>query len=318
MKKIISLLVMTMLLITSFGAFADGEAVRIMALKGPTGIGMVGMMENNAEDYQFTLAGAADEIVAAIANGSTDIAAIPTNLAATLFNKTKGNVQLLALNTLGVLYLMEKGDGIQSISDLAGKSIGASGQGALPEYVLDYILKANGLEDVEVTYYAEHSELAALLASGKVELAILPQPFVTSVQMQSDARIALDITEEFGNAAKLMGEENAVLSMGCVIVRKEYAAQNPEAVEKFLADYSASVEFVNADVEAASQLVEKFEIMPKAAVAKKAIPDCHIVFIAGNEMKTQIEPLYQILMDANPASIGGKMPTDEFYYGAEE
>lgn len=318
MKRIISLFAALMLMLVSLAGFAEENAVRIMTLKGPTGIGMVEMMESNDGSYDFTLAGAADEIVAAIASKSTDIAAIPTNLASTLYNKTKGEVQLVALNTLGVLYLMENGTEINSIADLAGKSIGASGQGSLPEYVLDYILKANGLEDVSVTYYAEHSELAALLAAGTVNLAILPQPFVTSVQMQeSNVRIALDITDEFDKAAKIMGDDDAVLSMGCVIVRKEYAEQNPEAVEKFLQDYAKSVEFVNASVDDASLLVEKFGIMPKASAAKKAIPDCHIVFITGNDMKTQIEPLYQILMNANPASIGGAMPPADFYYGAE-
>ena len=277
---------------------------------------MVQMMDQNDGTYAFALAGAPDEAVAAVASGSADIAAVPTNLAATLYNKTNGNVQLLALNTLGVLHILEAGESIQSVEDLAGRTLYATGQGSTPEYVLNYILSQYGLTDqVTVEYKAEHSELATLAAAGEVDLVMLPEPNVTSVLMNNaDFREALDVTELFGQAAEKAGQGGTVLSMGCVIVRRDFAEQNPEAVSAFMDAYAASVAFVNGDVEAASALVEEQGILPKAAVAARAIPNCHIVFVEGEEMKAQIGPFFQMLYDANPASVGGALPGEDFYY----
>ena len=296
-------------------ALAD-EPTRVFALKGPTGIGMVGVMENHPDEYAFTLAGAPDEIVAAIASGSADIAACPTNLAATLYNKTKGGVQLMALNTLGVLHVVSADSAITSFADLAGRKVYATGQGSVPEYVINYILEQNGLTgQVELEYVAEHSELATMLAAGQAEIGILPEPHVTSALMKNDRlKTVIDVTAAFEDAAKKAGSADMVLSMGCVIVRRAFAEAHPDKVEAFLDAYSESVTFVNADPDAASQLVEKHGVLPKAAVAKRAIPNCHIVFVEGAQMRAQIEPLYGVLFAANPASVGGALPGDDFYY----
>ena len=296
-------------------ALAD-EPTRVFALKGPTGIGMVGVMENHPDEYAFTLAGAPDEIVAAIASGSADIAACPTNLAATLYNKTKGGVQLMALNTLGVLHVVSADSAITSFADLAGRKVYATGQGSVPEYVINYILEQNGLTgQVELEYVAEHSELATMLAAGQAEIGILPEPHVTSALMKNDSlKAVIDVTAAFEDAAKKAGSADMVLSMGCVIVRRAFAEAHPDKVEAFLDAYSESVTFVNADPDAASQLVEKHGVLPKAAVAKRAIPNCHIVFVEGAQMRAQIEPLYGVLFAANPASVGGALPGDDFYY----
>lgn len=317
MKKYFSLLIaLALLAALALPALAEDAPINVLALKGPTGIGMVQMMDQNDGTYAFALAGAPDEAVAAVASGSADIAAVPTNLAATLYNKTNGNVQLLALNTLGVLHILEAGESIQSVEDLAGRTLYATGQGSTPEYVLNYILSQYGLTDqVTVEYKAEHSELATLAAAGEVDLVMLPEPNVTSVLMNNaDFREALDVTELFGQAAEKAGQGGTVLSMGCVIVRRDFAEQNPEAVSAFMDAYAASVAFVNGDVEAASALVEEQGILPKAAVAARAIPNCHIVFVEGEEMKAQIGPFFQMLYDANPASVGGALPGEDFYY----
>ena len=290
--------------------------MRVYTLAGPTGIGMAGIMEGNEGAYEFTLCSAANDIVAAIASGSADVAACPTNLAATLYHKTSGAVQLLALNTLGVLHVVTADVRIQSVQDLAGRTVHATGQGSVPEYVLRYILEQNGLSDsVTVEYVAEHSELATMLAAGRAQIGVLPEPHVTSALMQNDSlRAALDVTALFEDAARADGNADMALSMGCVIVRRAYAQEHPEALAQFMADYAASVELVNADVSAAAQLVQKHGVLPKAAVAERAIPNCHIVFITGEAMRAQIEPLYQLLFDANPASVGGALPDDAFYY----
>lgn len=222
MKKIVAML---LALVLALGMTACAEdAVNVYALKGPTGIGLVKVMNDNDGTYDFSLVGAPDEVVAAIVSGEADIAAVPTNLAATLYNKTKGGVQLIALNTLGVLHVLTTDESIDSLDDLRGKTIWATGQGSTPEYVLDYILTAAGLKDeVTVEYKAEHAELATLAAAGQVDIVMLPEPHVTSVLNQNPAyRMALDVTELFEQLAAQQGD-NAVLSMGCVIVRKEYA-----------------------------------------------------------------------------------------------
>lgn len=316
MKRILIALLCCLTLLLAAPALSEEAPMRVYTLAGPTGIGMAGIMEGNEGAYEFTLCSAANDIVAAIASGSADVAACPTNLAATLCQKTSGAVQLLALNTLGVLHVVTADESIQTVQDLAGRTVYATGQGSVPEYALSYILEQNGLTgSVTVEYVAEHSELATMLAAGRAQIGVLPEPHVTSALMQNDSlRAALDVTALFEDAARADGKEDMVLSMGCVIVRRAYAQEHPEALAQFMADYAASVEMVNADVSGAAQLVQKHGILPKAAVAERAIPNCHIVFITGEAMRAQIEPLYQLLYDANPASVGGAMPDDAFYY----
>ena len=295
---------------------AERPVINIAGLKGPTSLGMLMLMEGDenqttANDYEFLLAGAADEIVGKIVTGELDIAAVPTNVGATLYKKTEGGVQLAALNTLGVLYILENGESIQSIEDLAGKSLVATGQGSTPEYALNMILEKNGLSDsVTVEYKSEHSEVPPMLLSGDATIAMLPQPFVTSVLAQNEnIRVALDVTEEWNKAVN--GESD--LTMGCVIVRKEFAENNPEALNAFLDEYKESVDYVNANPAEAAQISERFDII-KAAVAEKAIPECNIVFIEGDEMQKIASGCLQILFEANPKSVGGAVPDEAFYY----
>lgn len=294
--------------------------VRVAALKGPTAMGMVKWMEDAAQgqsqgQYTFTLAGAPDEITGGLISGDYDVAAVPANLASVLYNKTQGKIQLAALNTLGVLYIVENGQQIQSVQDLRGKTIYATGKGSTPEYALNYVLAQNGLipgQDVQVEYKTEHAELAALLASGQADLALLPQPFVTSVLAQNEnARIALDLTQLWDQAA----QGKSVLTMGCLVVRSEFVQQHPQAMEQLMEEYGASVAYVtdSANLEQAAALIEKQDII-KAAVAQKALPQCNIVFLTGEEMKQKASGFYQVLLEADPASIGGQLPGNDFYY----
>ena len=230
----------------------EKPAVRVAALKGPTAIGMLNLMESSdkgeaANTYTFTLAGAPDEIVGKVATGEVDIAAVPTNLASVLYAKTKGQVQLAALNTLGVLYIVETGDAVHSVADLEGKTIAATGQNATPEYALNLILEKNGLkagETVTVEYKQEHAEIAPLLASGQVEIALLPQPFVTSLLAQNEnVRVALDVTQEWDKAV----EGASQLTMGALVVRREFAEKHPDLVVDWLDVYMRGVEMMKND-----------------------------------------------------------------------
>jgi NitT/TauT family transport system substrate-binding protein len=303
---------------TQSSAPATKTTIKLATLKGPTGLGMLKLMSDNdaktaANNYAFTLVSSPDEIVSKIATGEIDAAAVPTNLAATLYNKTSGKVQLAAINTLGVLSVLTNGENIASVKDLKGKTIYASGQGSTPEYALNYILKQNGLEvdkDVKVEYKAEHAELAALVISGKAKIAVLPEPFVTQVMIKNKGvKIALNVTEEWNKVAG----DKSVLTMGCLIVRKDFAEKNKAAFDKFLDEYKASAAYTTSSVNAAAALSEKYGVMP-AAVAKKAIPNCNIVYIDGADMKAKIPDFLKILFTANPKSVGGKLPGDDFYY----
>ena len=297
--------------------------IQIAALKGPTALGMLSMMKDAEagtapDNYEFTLAGAPDEILGNIIKGEYDIAAVPTNVASVLYNKTEGQVQLASLNTLGVLYCVEIGDSIQSVEDLRGKTIYNLGKGATPEFALNYILKSNGIDpenDVTIEYKSEAAEVAALMANGEASVALLPQPFVTSLLAQNpDVRVALDFTEEWNKVG-----EGSNITMGAVVIQKSFIEENPEAVERFLEAYEASVAFTNGEdtLATAAQYAEDFGIIAKAAVAQKAIPECNIVFIEGAEMKTVAEGFLQVLFEADPAAIGGAVPAADFYYNAE-
>lgn len=306
---------MILVLSVAAGSMADEEKIRVCALKGPTGIGMVHLMEDSGT-YEFTLCGSADEAVAAIVSGSVDLAAIPTNLASVLYNKTRGNVRLLALNTLGVLYILERGDTVHSVEDLTGKTLYATGQAAVPEYVMNYILEAAGLTDkTEVVYSNEHAELATLAAAGERDLVLLPEPYVTTVLMKNpDFRIALDVTDLFNQAAG----GTAVLSMGCVVARAGFVEEHPDKVEAFLGQYEESVLKTNADPENAGKLAESFGVMPNGEAVTRAIPNCHIVLVRGKEMKDSIVPFFEILKASAPGAVGGELPGADFYYGCEE
>ncbi|HAL73723.1 MAG TPA: sulfonate/nitrate/taurine transporter substrate-binding protein [Clostridiales bacterium] len=299
---------------------AERVAVRIAALKGPTGIGLVGLMDSQEagttqNDYTFSLSGAPDDITAKLISGQADIAALPTNLAAVLYQKTNQEVLMLAVNTLGVIYILEKGNTVQSLSDLAGKTILASGQGAVPEYVLnDLLQKGNLTQPATVEYKSEHSELATLALSGQADLVMLPEPFVTTVlSKNSEFRIALDLTEEWNKVQTAAGN-NSGLSMGCLVVTASFASAHPDALAMFLDEYARSVDFVNSDTTKAGERVAAYGILADAGLAAKAIPTCNIVLVEGEAMKDSLKPFFEILFAANPKSVGGKLPDDNFYW----
>lgn len=303
---------------------ASGEetAVNVMALKGPTAMGMVQLMDNaeagpvNGNSYTFTIAASADEVTPKLVQGEADIAAVPANLASVLYNNTEGQVQVLAINTLGVLYIVENGDSVQTVSDLAGKTIYASGKGSTPEYALNYILSENDIDpeaDVTIEWKSEHSECVAALASDEDGIAMLPQPFVTTAQTQNEnLRIALDLTEEW-DALQADAETPSALLTGVVVVRTAFAEEHPEAVNAFLDSYRESVDYVNANVTDAAALIEKYDIVT-AAVAEKALPYCNITFIEGSEMQEKLSGYLNVLYEQNPTSVGGALPADDFYY----
>lgn len=295
--------------------------LRVAALKGPTAMGLVKMMSDVAQgepfsnnDYEFTLAAAADEVTPALIKGDLDIACVPANLASVLYNKTEGEIVTLGINTLGVLYIVENGNAVSSMEDLRGQTIVAAGKGSTPEYALRYLLSENGVDpdtDVTIDWKSEHSECVSALATGAATIALLPQPFVTVAQGKIESlRVALDLTEEWDAL-----DNGSALLTGVVVARKAVVEENPAAVDSFLADYAASVAWVNENPADAAQLIVDCGILEDAGVAEKALPHCNIVCITGEEMKEKLSGYLQVLFDAEPTSVGGALPEEDFYYG---
>ena len=292
-----------------------GAALRIAGLKGPTTMGLVNLMSSaDGASYEFTMYGAADEIVPLLVKGELDAAAVPANLAATLYQKTEGAVEVACVNTLGVLYILENGETIQSVADLKDQTIVTTGKGTTPEYVLRYVLSQNGIDpdaDVTIEYCSEATEALSQVQAGMASIAMLPQPFVTSALSQVEGlRVALDMNEEWEAVA------GSQLVTGVLVARKDAVEADPAAFEAFLGGYAASVEAANTDLEGTAALCEQYGIVAKAALAQKALPACNIVFETGDEMKTDLVNYFQVLFDADPASVGGALPADDFYYGA--
>ena len=295
--------------------------INLYVLSGPTGIGAMNLWAasdagETKNTYHITMPGANDEVVAALSKGDADIAAVATNLAATLYNKTDGGVTVLAVNTLGVLSLLSNGQEAATVSELKGKTIYATGQGANPEYILRYVLTGNGLDpdkDVTLRFVGEGSELLTVWQSDPEAVILAPQPVATSILMQNEnAKTLFDMTEEWD---KIAGGDSTLM-MGCVIVRNEFLQANPGAVELFLQEYAASIEKAQSDVEGTAALCQQYGLIPKAALAQKAIPSCGLTFVTGAEMKTGLSGYLQVMLDANPKSVGGALPGDGFYYGA--
>lgn len=326
MKKfIIFILVLAVLIGTlAFFVYMDGDDadtastektdVKVAVLNGTTGFGMAQLMEQNANkkasnNYKFSVETVGSDIIAQLVNGSVDIAALPTNAAAAVYNRTQGGVKVIAINTLGVLYAVENGETITSITDLEGKTIYCPAQN--PQYILEYLLTKNNINATINTEYEAPADLRTALVSnqlGENAIAILPEPMVTmALNGNSSLRVALDLTAEW-NAV-----EDSQLVQGCVVVRNEFYEKNKKAVSKFLDEYKASIEFMQKNVDEAAKLIVKHGIFANEAVAKAAIPKCNVTYLAGNDMKVAMEGFLTAMKEVAPASIGNKLPGDDFY-----
>ena len=315
MKKIVALLLICLLSLSAC-ALAD-EPVRIAALKGPTAMGLVQLFDTHAEDYDVLIAGAADEVTPKLIQGQLDIAAVPVNLGSVLYNRTEGQVQLIAINTLGVLYVVEKGgESVNSLEDLKGKTIYATGKGSTPEYALTYLLAQHGMDiasDVTMEWKSEPTEVVALMAQSENAVAMLPQPYVTVAGAQVEGlRVALDLTAEWD----ALDNGSRLITAG-IIVRKAFAQEHPDKVAEFRAQFAESAAYANENVAEAAALVEKY-IGVKAPIAQKALPACNIVCIAGEDAAAILPGYLQTLYDLNPAAVGGELPGADFYWVNEK
>lgn len=293
----------------------SGVKIRVAAMNGPTGMGMARLADQVRNDMlpyecDVTFSGSPDDVRAGLLSDELDIAAVPVNMAAALYNKTGGEILTLAANTLGVLYIVEKGDSVQSMADLAGKRILAAGQGSTPEYVINYLLEKNGLTDsVEVEYVSEHAEAVTQMAAGNADLILVPEPFVTTALSKVEgARVALDLTQEWAKVS------DADMVMGCLVVSKAFAEADPQALRHFMTQYAVSADYCTSHPAEAAVFIEEFGIMGSAALAEKAIPNCNIVCVTGREMVDMVTGMLTVLFDADPKSVGGSLPGEEMFW----
>ena len=305
---------------------ATGVTVKLATLQGPTGMGMAYLLNDADEgktlnNYEYEVCAGPDEITGKIVSGELDIAALPTNAAATLYNKSNGKVKLLALNTECVLYILEKGDTIKSMADLKGKTIYVSGQGSTPEFLLNFLLEQSGLkvgEDVKLDFtYATHNDLVAFAATGNADVILLPEPAVTALLAKNqDMHVALSLEDVWEDVTEGTDYEGAEIAMGCVVVNTAFAEEHPDAVKAFLYEYEKSIDLVKdeANIDASADVIAKVGIVAAAGVAKAALPRCNITFETGAEMRAEVEGFYKVLFDAQPNSVGGQLPDDNFYY----
>ena len=300
----------------------DGTLVRVASLKGPTSLGLLFLMDKadkgeTSNTYEFQMATGADEILPLMVKGDLDIALVPANVASVLYHKTQGGVEVIDINTLGVLYMVSGEDSLMNFADLKGRTIYLTGKGTTPDYVLQYLLTANGMsvDDVTLEYKSEATEVASVLAEDPTAIGLLPQPFVTAACMQNDAlKVIFDLNEEWN---KVQGENGSSMVTGVTVVRKEFLEENEEAVKSFLEDHKASAEAVNADPTTGAALAVEAQIVAKEPVAQKAIPNCNITYIDKEEMKQALSGYLDVLFHQDSLSIGGGLPESDFYYDAE-
>jgi ABC-type nitrate/sulfonate/bicarbonate transport systems, periplasmic components len=341
MKKILSLvliLVLTLALaacggdsssttenVSSTGFLAEeGVEIRYGTLKGPAGVGAAQLLTKSdkgetAQKINYSIAAAPDVLVSQMTAGELDIAAVPSNLAAALYNRSEGKIKTTAVTVLGNLYIVAKGDtdSVKTFADLKGKKLTASGKGAMPEVVLDLLLKDAGLtqEDLDIDWLGEHSAVAAKFAAngtdlavmGAVEIAMLPEPFISNTLDTVDGAVrAIDMNKEW---ERVTGYS---LAMGALVVRSEFAENHKTALTAFLNEYQESVDFANNNIDENAEYCEALGIQP-AAVVKKATVHSNIVFMAGTDAQTALTPLFKVLFDADPKYVGGKLPDENIF-----
>ena len=324
-KKLLSLLLTVCTALSIFSGCSDKSdkdnknsgttTINIGCMKGPTGIGMIKLLSDSDDNkttnkYNYTIAGTADEIATMLLKGDLDIAAVPCNLASVLYNKSEGEILTLAINTLGVLYIVEAGENVNTVEDLKGKTIYSTGQGTTPEYTLRFLLSSAGLDpdkDVDIQFKSEAPEALAALQQDEDAVAMLPQPYTTvALNSNENMRIALDVTAEWEKYC-----DDTVVT-GVLVGRKEFINKNKDAFTSFMKEYEASTAYANSNIDDTAALLEKYDIT-KAPIAKKAIPYCNVTFITGEEMKTKAMSYLTVLFNENAASIGGKLQEGMFY-----
>lgn len=291
--------------------------VRVGSLKGPTSIGIAYLMNQSdngatAQQYEFSMTSTPDDLLPSVIQGDLDVALIPANAASVLYNKTDGAISVVDINTLGVLSVVSANTQIQQFSNLAGHSVYLTGKGASPEYVMNYLLSAAGIADqVTLEYKSEAAEVVSVLTEDPTAIGVLPQPYVTVATTKNTDLVALIDLNDVWDATVSDGSK---LIMGVTVARNEFIQSYPDSISQFLADHAASVDEANADPDEVAPMVVSAGVLDSEQIAAKAIPNCHLVCTTGTDMQTQLAAYLNILYSQDSSSVGGSLPSDDFYY----
>lgn len=288
------------------------DSLRIASMKGPTSVGLASMMQQN--QGVFTVAAAADEVSALLLQDEVDIACVPANLAATLYNKTDGAVRVIDVNTLGVLYVVTADESVDSLEALAGRTVYMTGKGTVPEYTLRALLAAAGMsmDDVDVQFKSEAAEVAALLGADENAVGILPQPYATALTLKnSDVKMTIDLTQVWEEATG--GSQGSVIT-GVTVARASFVEENSEVIDEFLARHAASALVAQSDPASITSTVVDLGIIESEAIAEAAIARCNVTCLTGEGMKSALSGYLDALYAQDPSSVGGSLPEDDFYY----
>lgn len=327
MKKVLAWLLIIACLCSATGCSSHDESgcvpttaeiptIHVITLQGPTGMGMAKLMRDTRDTmtpyrYVYTLASTPNEMVKLLKEGTYNIAAMPTPLAAQLYNQTNGGVQIAAINTLGTISLLEKGKNIENLTDLKNRTVYVSGQDSFPDFLLQYLLKQNGLDpqkDVAIKTVEHSRMLVAMAKSGEAEIVILPEPYTSDlIQQDQTLRIAIDLDAEW---QKITHQPTV---QGCLVFMNDFYQNHSDVAQTFLKRYKASIDYTNQHPQEAAATMELMGVVPSATAAEEAIEVCNMHFIAGDEMKRLLQKNYEIWMSYNPDIIGGQMPADAFY-----
>ncbi len=334
-KTLIALLVCIFLVLTGCSANKEQKAVStpktppvkasVAVLRGPTAIGMIKLIDEKyapeGSQLEYVMEQSPEVLSAKLLNGELDFATIPTNMAANLYNKGVG-YQIAGVNVWGVMYVVSNGGNISTWNDLKGKEISCTGQGAVSDLVFKYLLMKNGIDpnkDVHLTYIAAPAELAQAAIAGKIQISVLPEPWVTNVLAQNkNLKIALDLQKEWtvlnAPADKKQETEKQAYAQTCLVVKKEFAQAHPEIVKQFLSECEQETEWINTHPSEAGKLVEKHQLGLTASAAQASIPRCNLSWADAGKARPAVETFLKVLMNYSPQSVGGKLPDDAFYY----
>lgn len=293
----------------------EADALRIGSMKGPTSIGLASMMDQ--EQGQFTVVGAADELTPLLLQDQIDIALVPANVAAVLYARTEGQIQVIDVNTLGVLYGISLDEGINNVEDLRGRTVYMTGKGTVPEYTFMALLAAANIstDDLAIEFCSEPTEVVAQISQHDGAVGILPQPYATACTLKNEnLHTVLDLTEAW---AQMTGGQKGDVVTGVTVAKTSTIEEKEGAVKLFLQRHAASAEVAQTDPSAIVAKVIELGIIENETLAEKAIPNCNVVCYTGEEMKNALAGYLQALFDQNAEALGGSLPGDDFYFMPE-
>lgn len=282
-------------------SYVRENKTKLAVFNGVTSLGVAKLVKDRGYAYESSLYTDLSEVENLIKNGGADMAAVPVESAARLFNETKGAVKIIAVNNLGVLHLVTGDESIKTLADLKDKTVYATGKGTAYEHIMNFIFEKNAISP-KVEYVATEAELVTLAIEGKADICIIPEPYATKVVFENTKmKRVIDLSDEWNKFSE------APLVQGVIVARTEYIEQNPEYIEQFLFQNEISVNFLNENIDAGADMLYNGQYFSTFDLARECVPACNLYFMKGEEMKAAVKVVYDVL----PAELtGGTVSAD--------